>query len=423
MSSADHSKPLLADYGAQQADDLLELSTLYGGDVLEPTTAGPGGEKKFREVRSNDPEANARQKFVSNVYTTAKYTTATFLPVFLFESFNPFINPANIYFFFIGGLQMVNSISATGGMPQQWVPLMVVLAFEAVLVVMEDTKRHNADNIENSRPAMVLDDDNCSDGNIVCPGFMSVSWKDIQVGQIVRVADDEMAPADIIVLRVASDDEAEATNTYYVETKNLDGETNLKMRTAVQLDELGPAYTGPVTTLRPVDRDSDQDIVHRRLRVECERPNTATNRFVGRVMFAANSSSVDTAAASSAAEIRNPRASPSPLGVTVSIANVMLRGTVLRNTGQVFGLVVNTGKDTKICQSSNSVNAVKYSAVEKTINSQVLPTVGLLILLCLAGGGASYLWMKHQGAGHWYLGIAPVQIDGQSAGETLVRPT
>jgi phospholipid-translocating ATPase len=398
-------QPLLSDYGAQQADDLLLLSTLYGGNVLDSsaTPGGPGGEKKFREVVSHDPEANARNNFVSNVYTTAKYTPWTFFPLFMFESFNPFVNPANIYFFLIGGLQMIPSISPTGNMPQQWVPLFFVLVFEAVLVVMEDSKRHKADTIENNRPTKVLDEESSS--SATNEHFGSIKWKDVKVGQIVRVADDEMAPADMVILRVKSDDSAssqESSETYYVETKNLDGETNLKMRTALQIDELRPNYTGPdVTTIRPADRSADA--IHQKLRIECERPNTATNRFVGRVVLADQGDQ-----AGEKEVISN--------GVTISISNVMLRGTMLRNTGEIFGLVLNTGKDTKICQSSNSGRATKYSAVEKTINNQVLPTVMLLVGLCLAGGLASYSWMKHHGSQHWYLGLA---LAGQTTGGSV----
>ena len=56
---------------------------------------------------------------------------------------------------------------------------------------------------------------------------MSVTWKDVLVGDIVRVKSEKSFPADLILL-VSSDSESQC----YIETANLDGETNLKIRTA-----------------------------------------------------------------------------------------------------------------------------------------------------------------------------------------------
>jgi phospholipid-transporting ATPase len=47
------------------------------------------------------------------------------------------------------------------------------------------------------------------------------------VGDIIKVNEDEMIPADIVILHTS-----DPKGCCYVETKNLDGETNLKMKNA-----------------------------------------------------------------------------------------------------------------------------------------------------------------------------------------------
>lgn len=51
-------------------------------------------------------------------------------------------------------------------------------------------------------------------------------WKGIKVGQIVKVNDTEQFPCDLIVIH-----SSDTKGNLYVETKGLDGETNLKIKT------------------------------------------------------------------------------------------------------------------------------------------------------------------------------------------------
>ncbi len=55
--------------------------------------------------------------------------------------------------------------------------------------------------------------------------FIDVAWKDIKVGDIVRVNEDKFFPADMVIVN-----SSEQLGGFYVETKNLDGETNLKLK-------------------------------------------------------------------------------------------------------------------------------------------------------------------------------------------------
>lgn len=56
-------------------------------------------------------------------------------------------------------------------------------------------------------------------------GFVSRKWQDLRVGDIIKVYKDQYFPCDVILL-----DHPKAQKTAFIETKNLDGETNLKLK-------------------------------------------------------------------------------------------------------------------------------------------------------------------------------------------------
>lgn len=57
--------------------------------------------------------------------------------------------------------------------------------------------------------------------------FKQVKWRDIRVGQIIKVRENEYFPCDMLLLNTSL-----PKGLCYIETKNLDGETNLKHKQA-----------------------------------------------------------------------------------------------------------------------------------------------------------------------------------------------
>ena len=97
------------------------------------------------------------------------------------------------------------------------VPLVFVVFTSMFKDAYEDLMRHQDDNKENNTKTLVL--------NQQTGKFEEKPWHSVRVGQIVKVLENGFFPADMVLIS-ASDPEG----TIYVETKNLDGETNLKTK-------------------------------------------------------------------------------------------------------------------------------------------------------------------------------------------------
>ncbi len=70
-------------------------------------------------------------------------------------------------------------------------------------------------------------DNKLSERLIEKPVVASIPWHAVKTGQLVKVKKNEFFPADLILLKSSA-----PKNQCFVETKNLDGETNLKHKSA-----------------------------------------------------------------------------------------------------------------------------------------------------------------------------------------------
>lgn len=174
-------------------------------------------------------------------------------------------------------------------------------------------------------------------------------WKNVRVGDFVRLYSDEEIPADIVVLSTSDPDGA-----CYIETKNLDGETNLKVRTAL--------YSG-----RSVKRARDceqTDFI-----LESEPPHANLYAYSGVVRWDQYNA-------------RDPHAEPKEMAEPVGINNLLLRGCTIRNTEWVLGIVAFTGDDTKIMLNSG-ITPAKRPKIMRDLNWNVLYNFGILFIMCL----------------------------------------
>ncbi len=220
-------------YFLELLEQYFEMSWIFGGnsdnnglpDSL-PRTWPNSSEDEISERAQREISVGGEQRFHfrDNFVKTSKYELYNFLPKFLLEEFNPRTKVANCYFLAISGMQCLPAITNTGGYPTTLVPLSIVVTVDAVFQILEDISRHKADLEANSsiscRFCAVKDD------------FENVLWSELKVGDFVKIATREKIPADIVVVSVHEKSHP-SRGICYVETKSLDGETNLKMRHAL----------------------------------------------------------------------------------------------------------------------------------------------------------------------------------------------
>ncbi len=85
---------------------------------------------------SSTATSTAPVVFPTNALTTSRYTFWNFLPLQLFEQF--LLQPANLYFLFVGILQIIPAVSTTDGIPTMYQPLAFVVLVSALRAAKED---------------------------------------------------------------------------------------------------------------------------------------------------------------------------------------------------------------------------------------------------------------------------------------------
>ncbi|KAF9187860.1 hypothetical protein BGZ50_001716 [Haplosporangium sp. Z 11] len=357
--------------------------------------------------------------YVSNAVTTARYTFWDFLPKQLYAQFSKI---ANVYFLFVASLQMVPRWSPTGQYTTL-VPLLVFLSIAMAHEGYDDYRRHRQDNVENNQstnvfrsyrnvtnsvatqdlastthpahpaPVSLADasiDTSASSSSSVptaaadstsimipltpaansptpnLPVFQKIKWRNLAVGDIVRVDQNDWVPADLILLHSAGHE-----GSCYVETAALDGETNLKQRQSLRVTN---------DSIR-----TPEDIASFRGCAHTEQPNQDLYNFEGFL------------------EIGQGKDLPRhPL----SINQILLRGTILRNTPYIYGLVVFSGEDTKIRQNGSKNVRTKAPSMQRLINKVIIVIFCIVIFLSVLCTVLSAVWNKrNDGPAHhaWYL--------------------
>eukprot|EP00929_Paragymnodinium_shiwhaense_P083793 TRINITY_DN44759_c0_g1_i2.p1 TRINITY_DN44759_c0_g1~~TRINITY_DN44759_c0_g1_i2.p1 ORF type:complete len:1640 (+),score=354.07 TRINITY_DN44759_c0_g1_i2:149-5068(+) len=319
------------------------------------------------------------KSFPNNVVKTSKYTCLTFLPMNLFEQLQ---KAANIYFLGISLLMWLGSntslfVSGIGAWTTAAL-LVMMMAVSALVAAFDDYRRHQADDKLNSQKACIMRVGKRRQRggvNKSAVSFQTCTWADIQVGDILVVRNEEELPADMVPLASSGLD-----GICYVSTANLDGETNLKIKSAV------PVMQGRLCG-QYSEADGDRPLLNEAIErfaalaghVRAEAPNRSIHSFNGSLHVGEELEEQD----------------------GLSANNLLLRGTQLRNTAWCFGVTTYTGRETRLVQNSREV-PMKLANLECAVNQAmivVLMTQAFLSAVCTI----LYLIHKEYFKGLWYL--------------------
>ncbi|AQL03520.1 Putative phospholipid-transporting ATPase 9 [Zea mays] len=331
----------------------LKLSTLltfmrcHRGSSDDHSRIGTVGFSRVVYVNEPDMLEEEGFNYPLNEVSTTKYTLATFLPKSLFEQFR---RVANFYFLVSGILALTPLAPYTA--VSALAPLCVVIVATMAKEGVEDWRRKQQDHELNNRIVKV----HRGSGH-----FEETKWKNIKVGDVIKLEKDNFFPADMILLSSSYPD-----GICYVETMNLDGETNLKIKQALE-----------------VTLDLQEDTKFREVRqtIKCEDPNANLYSFVGSM------------------EWRGQQYPLSPL-------QLLLRDSKLRNTDYIYGAVIFTGHDTKVMQNATDPPS-KRSKIEKKMDQIIYVLMSSLLMIALLGSIFFGIWTKEDvrdgGLKRWYL--------------------
>jgi phospholipid-translocating P-type ATPase (flippase) len=173
------------------------------------------------------------------------------------------------------------------------------------------------------------------------------------------VSQDEQIAADILLIKSSFDN-----GICYIDTMNLDGETNLKEKI------IHSAFKNI----------SEEDVLNLKGFIICDKPNDNLEKW------------------ESSLTLLNYNYDK----IICSLKQLVLKGCVIKNTEYIIGIVVYTGHDTKIMKNTKTPT-VKISNVMRMMNSLLYSVFIFQICLCILFALGYLIWQNYLGNKFWYL--------------------
>ena len=220
-------------------------------------------------------------------------------------------------------------------------PLSFIATFAFVLIgsqikeAYEDYSRYKQDKIINNK--IVLK-------------FWEEAWTPVKCstlipGDIVKIFKEEEIFSDLLIIKSSNQ-----SGYCFVDTKNLDGESNLKEKCAVE------EFKNMLET----------NLIDIMGSINCDKPNELINSWEGILTHHDEN-------------------------IYLSLKNLALKGSFLKNIEYIIGVVVYSGKNTKIMKNSKQVT-IKFSKIIRVMNKLLYSLFAFDIIICVIFAIISYFW-------------------------------
>ena len=289
-------------------------------------------EENFYTVYINYPRYNDHEE--NNSISTSKYKWYTFFPKMLLSEFSRL---SNRYFLMLAILQTIKEISYSFGNPLILIPLTFVMCLNGIKDLYEDLKRKESDNKENNSICQIFD--------TTLNQFIEKKWYSIKQGDIVKVLKEEQIPADLLLITTSDE-----SGFCYIETKNIDGETNLKIKKSNSKIK------------NKIKKEEDLSS----LKYVCltKPPNEYIYKFDA-TLYKIN---------------EDGRIKNKDKFILIDQNSFLLRGCTLRQTDYIIGVAIYVGEHTKSMINAPKVKT-KHSTVEYNMNRQIIIVFIIQVLI------------------------------------------
>jgi len=143
-----------------------------------------------------------------------------------------------------------------------------------------------------------------------------------------KLKKNETIPADVLVLKASS-----SNGFCFMQTSNLDGESTLKPRDTLTIFSKLIKYS-----------DDKINLTDLKCLIEVDQPNNDIHKINGSISLGLNSE----------------------VNAFFTVENILLRGATLKNTDFTYGIVIYSGRETKIMKNIQH-SSLKSSSIEKTL--------------------------------------------------------
>ena len=229
----------------------------------------------------------------------------------------------------------------------------MVLAIGLILDLIEELKRYKNDLETNGIITKIYKNKK----------FRNIKWSDLKIGNLIKIKKDEIIPADLFVLCSSNKD-----GSFYLQTTNLDGESNLKQREVI-MDTQKLFYKKRnneekknIENIFAKNYEIGEEISY----IEVDQPNKDINRINGKIIFDGQTKFFD-------------------------IKNTAIRGAILKNTKFIYGIIIYTGNETKIMKNFIKTRS-KFAYLDKLVDriSLVITIIRIVYILIFMFIGIYY---------------------------------